>query len=69
MCEYALPIVVKQGIGRGLGTPNLYLNRRRQFDEDDNILPWHRLVGVSVTCKYAGSRWYVDDSPYLAEGR
>ena len=35
----------------------------------NNILPWFRLVGVSVACKYAGSTWYVNDSPHLAEVR
>ena len=34
-----------------------------------NNIPSYRLVGVSVACKYAGSTWYVDDGPHLAEVR
>ena len=35
----------------------------------NDILPWYRLVGARVACRFVGTAWYVDDSPHLAEGR
>ena len=42
--------------GRGLKAP---LSDEVWID----ILPWYRLVGVTVLCKYAGSTFYVNDGP------
>ena len=33
-----------------------------------NILPWDRLVGLPVACKYVGRAWYVYDSPHVYGG-